>query len=543
MDVARDMDEANRIAADYPVALVVLDLDTASEADVVRDLRARHPKAQTILLTSANGKSEGTNDAHLLEKPFADSDFLDLAQTLLRSGEEVATQQRILVIDDSLMMLKFVQEILAEANYEVVTAGTAQEGLQATREQKPDLILLDYLLPDLRGDELSKRLSADELTADVPVVFMSGFGADLENAQDRSENVLGILNKPFTTDSLLKTVEENLSKIPGEESADSAVHSEFTSEMSPEPEEAPAVESSPLWNEPEPALSQADEQSNFGNTEFAPPSQPAVFDSGLVGNVYFSGETSFFSFSRALRVIGQENLTGILHSGGVRENVDLYAREGKVVLVSTRDGEAYCAEAPVTLVNIDADRVRKARETQSQTGCPLFITLAREDLILRDPALQLIQHYGQKLFAEQWMAARVRFAFEQTMELPDFTHDIPASDDIEHWMLSTLRFVQAQDVAEKANYDPESTPAYTRDGFERVQKLRLTVAETQFASQFNGARSVAQIARNLRLDLRFARLTLFRFVELNIVECWPPAASEKAERGGLFKRLLGRIGE
>jgi hypothetical protein len=173
----------------------------------------------------------------------------------------------------------------------------------------------------------------------------------------------------------------------------------------------------------------------------------------------------------------------------------------------------------------------------------LFIILARENLILRDPALQLVQHYGQKLFAQQWSAPRVRFAFEQTTELPEFTHDIPAEDNIEHWMLSTLRFVQAQEIAEKANYDAESIPAYTRDGFERVQKLRLTVAEAQFASQFNGARSIAQIARNLRLDLRFARLTLFRFVELDLVECWPPAASEKAERAGLFKRFLGRIGE
>jgi hypothetical protein len=372
---------------------------------------------------------------------------------------------------------------------------------------------------------------------------MSGFGGDLENAQDRSENVLGILNKPFTTDSLLRTVEENLLKVPGEEGAEPAVHSEFTSEVGPEQEEAPAVESSPPWNEPEPALLQADEQSSFGNPEFAQQSQPALFESGLGRNVYFSGETPFFSFSRALRIIGQENLTGTLRSAGARDNVDLYARGGKVVLVTTRDGEAYCAEAPVTLVNIDSERVREARETQSQTGCPLFITLAREDLILRDPTQQLVQHYGQKLFAQQWSAPRVRFAFEQTTELPDFTSEIPADDDVEHWMLSTLRFVQAQDVAEKANYDPESIPAYTRDGFERVQKLRLTVAEAQFASQFNGARSIAQIARNLRLDLRFARLTLFRFVELDIVECWPPAASEKAERGGLFKRFLGRSGE
>jgi len=525
------------------VALFVLDLDAALEPDVVLDLRARHPKAHAIVLTSANGKSEGIDNAHLLEKPFADSDFLDLAQALLRPAKEAAGRQRVLVIDDSLMMLNFVEEILTEANYEVVTAGTAQEGLHASRQQKPDLILIDYLLPDLRGDELSKRLSADELTADVPVVFMSGFAADLENAQDRSENVLGILNKPFTTDSLLKTVEENLSKIPGAEGAEAAVHSEFTSEVGSEHEETPAIESSPPWNEPEPALSQTDGQSSFGNPEFALQSQPALFESGFGGNVYFSGETAFFSFSRALRVIDQERLTGVLRSTGARDNVDLYTREGKVVLVTTRDGEAYCAEAPVTLANIDSERVREARETQSQTGCPLFISLAREDLILRDPALQLVQHYGQKLFAQQWSAPRIRFAFEQTTELPDFTSEIPADDDIEHWMLSTLRFVQAQEVAEKANYDSESIPAYTRDGFERVQKLRLTVAEAQFASQFNGARSIAQIARNLRLDLRFARLTLFRFVELDIVECWPPAASEKAARGGLFKRFLGRSSE
>jgi len=513
VDVAGDVDEADRIATDESVALFVFDLDAASEADVLRDLRARYPKTPAIVLTSANSDFEKFDDVQVLEKPFVDSDFLELANNLLRPGQERAKKrQRVLVIDDSLMMLEFVDEILTEANYEVVTAGTAQEGLHASRQQKPDLILLDYLLPDLRGDELSERFSADEATADVPVVFMSGFGADLENAQSRSENILGILRKPFTTDTLLKAVEENLSKVPGENGGEPAVHSEFTSQVAPEPEESSAIESSPPWSEPEPVLAQAEEQTSFADSESSP--QPSLFESGLSGNICFSGDTAFFSFSRALRVVSQEKLTGTLRSVGPTDNVDLYAREGKVVLVTTRDGETYCAEAPVTLVNVDADRVREAREIQSQTGCPLFITLAREELILRDPALQLIQHYGQKLFARQWSTPRVRFAFEEATELPDFTNDIPAEEDIEHWMLSTLRFVQAQDVADKANYDPEWIPAFTRDGFERVQKLRLTVAEAQFASQFNGTRSITQIARNLRLDLRFARLTLFRFVEL-----------------------------
>jgi DNA-binding response OmpR family regulator len=542
VDVAHDAEEADRIAADNSVEMFVIDFDAAP--DVISDLRARHPKAPAILMAAEDAGSE-MDDVHLLKKPFSDSDFMDLAQRLLRPGKDAPPpRKRILVVDDSLMLLSFVEEFLKEANYEVVTAGTAQEGLQATLQQKPDLILLDYLLPDLRGDEVSERLSANKSTADIPVLFMSGFGADLENVQDRSENVLGILRKPFTTDALLKAVEENLSKMPSEEDVEPAADSELASAAaSPENAEAPAVESSSLWDEPASALPQTDEQLQTITSDFGAQSEPALFDSGLAETIYFSGDTAFFSFSRALRVIGQEKLTGTLRSAGAREPVDLYASDGKVVLVTTRDPEAYCAEAPVTLVNIDPDRVREAREAQSQTGCPLFIALAREDLILREPTLQLIQHYGQKLFAQQWSASRVRFAFQRSSELPDFTRDIPTDDDIEHWMLSTLRFVQIQDIAEKANYDPAWIPAYTRDGFERVQKLRLTVAEAQFASQFNGARSIAQIARNLRLDLRFASLTLFRFVELEIVECWPLAASDKAERGGVFKRLLGRIGE
>src|SRR6185369_4020261 len=135
-----------------------------------------------------------------------------------------------------------------------------------------------------------------------------------------------------------------------------------------------------------------------------------------------------------------------------------------------------------------------------------------------------------------------RFAFEQTSELPDFTNDIPAEEDVEHWMLSTLRFVQAQDVTDKADYDPAWIPAYTRDGFERIQKLRLTVAEAQFASQFNGTRSIAQIARNLRLDLKFARLTLFRFLALEIVDCWPPTPVAKPEKRGFLQGIGKSIG-
>jgi len=243
-----------------------------------------------------------------------------------------------------------------------------------------------------------------------------------------------------------------------------------------------------------------------------------------------------------LRTIGAEKLTGVLRCFWEKQDVELFARDGKILLVTTRDAEVYCSEAPITLVNIATDRVAEARTQQSQTGSPLFLTLAREDLIVRDAALQLVQHYGQKLFAQLWTAPRVRLLFEQTTEIPEFADEVPPEEDIEHWILAALRFVQYQDAVDKLSYDPSWIPAYTRDGFERVQNLRLTVAEAQFASQFNGSRSLAQIARNLRLDLKLARLTLFRFCAMEIVEVWPPTTPETIERGGILKRLRRKLG-
>jgi hypothetical protein len=223
------------------------------------------------------------------------------------------------------------------------------------------------------------------------------------------------------------------------------------------------------------------------------------------GGTFFSGDTSFFSLNWALHTISKQKLTGSLRCYGTREPVDLLARDGLILLATTRDPDFYCPESPITLVNVDAERTEAARQLQRETGQPLFITLAQQELILREPAMQLVQHYGQKLFGQLWTMPRVRFAFEQARQLPAYASDAPAEEDVDHWALGTLRFIQFQELGNQATTILLRSRPYTRDGFERVQNLRLTVAEAQFASQFNGARSIAQIAKNLRLDLKFAR--------------------------------------
>lgn len=475
-----------------------------------------------------------------------------------------AAKQKVLVIDDSLMLLSFVKEILGDANYEVFTAATAQEGIEAAELQQPDLILLDYVLPDMKGDDVAKELANNPATANCRIAYMSGFGSDLDSEKVRAGNVIGSLNKPFTSDLLTKTVASYMSDEaqPNEEKPaisapePSAVEMAAAAGATNEPWWTAPVETPAAWPEApqttgEPAVaveSTADVQAAEAFADPGVQPQAEAFHpqrlatapaqtTPVTGNTFFCGDSSFFSLHWALNTVAQRQLTGVLRFFWDKAPVDLFARDGKVLIVTTRDTDLYCPEAPITLVNVDAAQTESARTAQRETGCPMFLTLAEHGLILREPALQLVQHYGQKLFAQLWAAQRVRFAFELGDTLPAFLDQMTGDDDSDQWLLNTLRFLLYHEIPESRDLSPQHIPAYTRDGFERVQKLRLTVAEAQFASQFNGVRSVAHIAKNLRLDIKFARLTLFRFVALEIVESWPPAPPATPQKRGLFSRM------
>jgi hypothetical protein len=270
------------------------------------------------------------------------------------------------------------------------------------------------------------------------------------------------------------------------------------------------------------------------NADFVPTKEVDRSKESATADVYFCGRTTLFPLNRALQAIAKEELTGTLRAFWDQEPIELLAKEGTIVFVTTRDPELYCPDTPAVLANVDAETIAKARAQQSETGVPFFLTLARQESIARQPAMELVQYYGQKLFSQLW-AAPVWIMFEKNAGLLSDAPEVSAEQTVDNWALETLRFVE--NVNQHANFDPTSIPAYTKDGFERVQKLKLTSDEAQFASQFNGSRSVQQIAKNLRLDLKSAHLMLFRFLALEIVECWPASTATKPEPKSVFHRF------
>ncbi len=164
-----------------------------------------------------------------------------------------------------------------------------------------------------------------------------------------------------------------------------------------------ASEPTPDWSQPATEATDTDT-----DTEIIPRKEPGTAD------VYFCGHTSLFPLSRALRAIANERLTGLLRSFWEQEPIELLARDGEVVLVTTRDPALYCPEVPDVLTDVDVVVVERAREQQRENGTPFLLTLARQESIALDAATELLRQYGQKLFSKLWTAPRAWIMFEKT---------------------------------------------------------------------------------------------------------------------------------
>ena len=85
-------------------------------------------------------------------------------------------RKRILVVDDTKDILLVVSRRLQSWGYDVLTADSGEEGLRLAEAQVPDLILLDIMMPKLKGRDVCARLKANPTTAHIPLIFLTALG-------------------------------------------------------------------------------------------------------------------------------------------------------------------------------------------------------------------------------------------------------------------------------------------------------------------------------------------------------------------------------
>jgi two-component system alkaline phosphatase synthesis response regulator PhoP len=119
--------------------------------------------------------------------------------------------KRILIVDDDIDIVELLKNRLIKNHYEVISSNDGEDGFKKAVEHKPNLIIMDVMMPNLSGGETVNLLKSNSITQRIPVLFLSALAANLPSNAGLDEiNVGGQLypaiTKPFEPNKLLSAI-------------------------------------------------------------------------------------------------------------------------------------------------------------------------------------------------------------------------------------------------------------------------------------------------------------------------------------------------
>src|SRR6266478_472689 len=118
--------------------------------------------------------------------------------------------KRILVVEDEEDNRRILRDLLTGADYEMMEAENGEEALAAVARQRPDLILMDIQLPILDGYEATRRLKADPILKDVPIIALTSYALSGDEEKARAAGCDDFVPKPYSPRQLLAKIRELL---------------------------------------------------------------------------------------------------------------------------------------------------------------------------------------------------------------------------------------------------------------------------------------------------------------------------------------------
>lgn len=209
--------QALELAKKHQPALITLDimLDDMDGFEVLERLKndpetAAIPVVVASVLNDARQRGMALGAADYVVKPFDKDTVVETIHKLISTFNENGGMilNRILIVDDDKDMVNWLKKSLADNGFIVQGAYNGQEGLLLARENRPDLILLDLLMPGMDGYEMIAKLKETEFTANIPVIVITGHSVDKQNDTIK---VVGLgaknmLTKPFSVEELVAEI-------------------------------------------------------------------------------------------------------------------------------------------------------------------------------------------------------------------------------------------------------------------------------------------------------------------------------------------------
>jgi CheY-like chemotaxis protein len=461
----------------------------------------------------------------------------------------------VLVIDDSPTITKVVQLVLTKAGYNVQTAVDGEAGLEAVRAQRPDLILLDFVMPRMNGYQFCRELVGDPKLRDIPVVLMSAKG---DQVGERFVKVMGIVDyitKPFSPEAITAVVQHTVGKYgPGVDEEPSLVTGEdLAATDSADRANARSAALKALRTELTDivsarigalfALATAAQAGAGGahDDDRIPTDAAAIaaatravlddatlaaalakIDTGLIGEGApgLRGDLRVVPLAEVLQLLDVQEQSGVLTVERASAKVEIYFRRGRVDQ-ATADGVP--DEFLLGRFVLDAELMAKADfeqflESRSAGNLrPIGQQLVKLGYLAEADLRAALTRQSSELIYEILRWRHGRFRFTTGLELPALVLDAALGLDVEAVLMEGYRRVDAWHLIERAIDNFDVVFLRNEDAVGQMGRGRLTREELAVLELVNGKNTVKDIVRKSRMGSFEVSKMLYRLLSIKLV--------------------------
>jgi CheY-like chemotaxis protein len=463
--------------------------------------------------------------------------------------------ERVLVIDDSPTITKVVQLVLTKAGYEVHTAADGEAGLEAVRAGRPDMILLDFVMPRMNGYQFCRELVADPALRDIPVVLMSAKG---DQVGERFVKVMGIVDyitKPFSPEAITAVVQHTIGKygradgpeegnpslVSGEDLAatDDADRAEARTaalatmrraiagavgariaellelaRRAREPDAQVPTDAAAVAEAAAAALDDAALAGMLGAID------PGLFGDGAPG---LRGDLRAVPLAEVLQLLDVQAQSGVLTVERSGARVDIYFRRGRV---DQATAEGVPEEFLLGRFVLDAELMPRAdleafleERAGGEPAGPRLLgqQLVQQGRIAEADLKACLTRQSSALIYEILRWRHGRFRFRAGLELPPMVLDAALGLDVEAVLMEGYRRVDEWHLIERAIDNFDVVFLRNEDAVAQMGRGRLTREELAVLELVNGKNTVKDIVRQSRMGSFEVSKMLYRLSSIKLV--------------------------
>ncbi len=332
--------------------------------------------------------------------------------------------EKILNIDDSPTVQRLIEMILSSQGYQVVLAADGEAGIAMAKAEKPEVILVDFVMPKMNGFQVCKALKEDPEFHDTPIILVTSKG---DKVGSKFVDVLGIteyFTKPFQPEELLAKIREVIDKRKGAalEPPDRTVKKKTAvSEASPAdgmhmPSSAlPAGLENLVCGLVEKALD------DFMRTKLPELIRQELRRASSLSQAAIQGNLTNFRIVEVMQMLGLQRQTGRLAITRTSDGVEIYFREGAVVYAtSTSQGSAGIEALLRKTCRVEEDGLRHVLRIAEMTSQPIDSVLAQEKIVDLKTFGECLKRHTESAVYKAMAWRDGDFAFEKS-EPPVFT--------------------------------------------------------------------------------------------------------------------------